>query len=321
MGAGRTKRAARRTGGEALHEMGSWEVCARLAGRRRGIVTRAELLGAGIHPDQIKRWRNRGLLHPLFHGVYAVGHTALVPLAREHAALLACGPKAILSHFTAAHLWGLRPSPPPTIDLTLVGGHCRPKRGVRIHLVSQLDRRDLRRREGLPLTSPARTIIELAAYVSFDELDRLVAEARANRLVRPGELQAALDRAKYRRGVARMRAFLADETEPDFTRSKGERRLLDLLRQSRLPQPRSNRRAAGYEVDFLWEAEKLVVEFDGYRFHGHRRAFEHDRRKDVDLASAGYQVLRFTWRQLTEEPLVVIAAIARALGRRGLVAA
>lgn len=263
----------------------------------------------------------RGLLHPLFHGVYAVGHMALAPLAREQAALLACGTRAILSHFSAAYLWGLRPSPPATIDLTLIGGHCRPKRGVRIHMVSDLDRRDLRRREGLPLTSPARTIIELASYVGFDELDRLVAEARANRLLRPGELEAALDRARYRRGVARMRAFLKSEGEPALTRSKGERLLRRRLQQAGLPPPRSNGRAAGYEVDFLWEAEKLVVEFDGYRFHGHRRAFEHDRRKDVDLANAGYQVLRFTWRRLREEPLAVIAAIARALGRRGLAAA
>jgi very-short-patch-repair endonuclease len=292
-----------------------------LATKQRGVVTCAQLLELGIDRHTIKRWCKAGLLHRMHHGVYAVGHPALTPLAKMQAAQLACGPQAVLSHAAAAFLWGLTQSPPSTLDVTLMSGRCRPKDGVRVHRSVDFDEHALRRRHSLLVTSPARTIIDQAADVTLDELDRLIAEARARRLLRPGELEAALDRAGHRRGAARMRAFLSAEEEPDFTRSKGERRLRGLLRQAGLPQPRTNRRAAGHEVDFLWEAERLVVEFDGYKYHGHRRAFEHDRRKDVELANADYQVLRFTWRQLDEEPLVVIAAIARALGRRGLAVA
>jgi very-short-patch-repair endonuclease len=208
-----------------------------------------------------------------------------------------------------------------SVDVTLVGRQCRPKDGIRLHRIDDIDSRDLRHRHGLPLTSPARTLIDLAATSTLGGLERLAAEARVNGLLRPGELEAALTRAGRRRGAARIRAFLAAEGEPAITRSEAERILRRLLRQARLAQPRTNAGVAGYEVDFLWEEEKLVVEFDGFRFHGHRRAFEHDRRKDVDLANAGYLVLRFTWRQLTEEPLVVIAAIARALGWRSGMAA
>jgi very-short-patch-repair endonuclease len=284
-------------------------------------VTAAQLLELGLDRHAINRWCQADLLHRIHHGVYAVGHSTLTPLARMQAACLACGPDAVLSHATAAFLWDLLRSPPFPLDVTLMSGRSRPKAGIRVHRCVEFDRRDLRWRHGLTVTSPAKTIIDLAAQVNLDEFDRLVAEARARGLLRPGELEAALERAFRRPGAARVRQFLAYEEEPDFTRSKGERKLRRFLRQARLSQPRSNRHVAGWEVDFLWEAEKLVVEFDGFRFHGHRRAFERDRRKDVELANAGYEVLRFTWRQLEQEPLVVIAAIARALGRRGVMAA
>jgi very-short-patch-repair endonuclease len=299
----------------------AWQVCARLALRQKGIVTRAQLIALGVPPDWIKRWCKRGALHRLYPGVYAVGHLALSPLARLQAALLACGPDAVLSHAAAAFLWGLSDHLPAMIDITVKHGQRRPKQGICLHHVSSLGEGDLRRREGLPLTSPARTIIDRAAYVTMDELERLVSEARARELLRPGELEAALGRAGRRHGVGRIRAFLDSEEEPDFTRSKGERRLRRLLRQARLSQPRANARIGRWPVDFLWPDEKLVVEFDGFRFHGHRRAFERDRRKDVELVNAGYQVLRFTWRQLKEEPLAVLAAIARALGRLSRTAA
>jgi very-short-patch-repair endonuclease len=205
------------------------------------------------------------------------------------------------------------------VDVTLVGRQCRAKKGARIHRAGKMDRRDLRHREGLPLTSLARTLIDVAAHVGLDELERLVSAAR-EKGIQLEELEAALERAGGRRGVSRMRAFLKTEDETGFSRSKGERLLRRLLREARLPQPRRNFQLGPWNVDFLWEREKLIVEFDSFRFHGDRRAFEKDRRKDVELANLGYEVLRFTWRQLRDEPLVVLAAIARALGRRGLAA-
>jgi very-short-patch-repair endonuclease len=242
------------------------------------------------------------------------------PRGRLRAALLAAGPGATLSHSTAAYLWGLLEGFPQSIDVTIVGRQPRSKPGLRVRR-GTLSPRDVRTRDGLPATSPARTIIDQAADVTLDELERLVAEARVKRLIRPGELEAALQRAGHRRGAGRVRDFLAAEGESGITRSKAERILRRLLRQGGLPEPRTNAQAVGYEVDFLWEEQKLVVEFDSWQFHGHRRAFEKDRRRDVALINAGYQVLRFTWRQLTEEPLVVIAAIAAALARGQHVAA
>jgi very-short-patch-repair endonuclease len=311
----------RRMADHELHKKGAWRCCIDLASRQDGMVARWQLLELGVSSDQIRRWLRAGMLHRRHYGVYVVGHTALSLVGRQRAALLACGTGAILSHAAAAHLWGLIDQAPKTLDVTVVGRNCRSREDLRLHQVREMDSRDIRRRNGLLITSPARTVVDQAADVPRDELDRLIAEARVKGLLRGGELEAVLARAGSRRGVANVRAFLASECEPDFTRSKGEHRLRGLLHQARLQQPRSNQRVAGYEVDFLWEAEKLVVEFDGFRFHGHRRAFEHDRRKDVDLANAGYLVLRFTWRQLNDEPLAVIAAIARALGRRSLAVA
>jgi very-short-patch-repair endonuclease len=287
-----------------------------LANGQDGLVDRSQLLERGVSLYTIRRWVRTGMLHPRYWGVYAVGHAALAPHGRQRAALLAAGEGAILSHATAAHLWGLRETPPATVDVCVVGRQPRSRPGLRVHRLSHLHPRDMRDRDGLPLTSPARTLIDLAHYVTPDELERLVSEARAQELVKVGELETALERAGHRRGVAKMRAFLDAESEPDFTRSKGERLLRRYLRRAHLSQPRANVRVGRWPVDFLWPEEKLVVEFDGYRFHGHRRPFERDRRKDVELVNAGYLVLRFTWRQLKEEPLVVIAAIAQALGRR-----
>jgi very-short-patch-repair endonuclease len=201
------------------------------------------------------------------------------------------------------------------VDVTVVGHRCRPKEGVRVHKLSGIDDKDVRRKSGLWLTAPARTLIDLAADTSLDELERLVSEARIKGLLPKGELERALERAGRRRGTARMRAYLSAEEDEEYTRSKGERRMRQLLRAARLPMPRVNTRAAGYEIDFLWEEERVIVEVDGFRFHGHRRAFERDRRKDMALTAAGYLVIRLTWNQLKNEPFTVIAHIARALDR------
>jgi len=244
-----------------------------------------------------------------------VGHLALAEHANEAAALLACGPGAVLSHRSAAHFWSLLDAPLDQVDVTLVGRRCRPKEGVRLRCVAAIDRRDVRRRDGLPVTSPARTLVDLAADASDDELERAVSEARAQRLLRTGELEQALGRARGRLGVKRMRAFLRREDEPGYTRSQAERRMRKLMRGAKLPVPVANARVAGYTADFLWREQRLIVEVDSYRYHGHRAAFERDRRKDVALAAAGYRVIRFTWWQLRDEPFAVVAHIARMLER------
>ena len=302
------RREAARTGAEAAERVES-----RLASRQEGSVKRFQLIAAGVSPHTIDRQVRAGALHREHRGVYIVGHMALAPMAREAAALLACGRDGVISHRSAAYLWGLLDAPPGEVHVTLVGRRCRPKRGVKIRTVACLT--DVRRKRGVCLTSPARTIVDLAADTDDHELERLIARAREKRLLREGELEAALARAGKRRGVARLRALLRTEAGQAMTRSEVERRCRRLLEAARLPQPKVNRRIAGYEVDFLWPEQRVILEVDTITFHGHRRAFEWDRHKTMALEDAGYHVIRVTRRQLAEDPYWVIAHIARALDR------
>jgi very-short-patch-repair endonuclease len=281
-------------------------------------VGRGELLGAGLTRHVVERRAKTGELHRLHRGVYLVGHRALAPRALESAALLACGARSLISGRSAAYLWSLIDAPPELIDVTLVGRRCRPKEGIRLHFAARMDLADVARLDKLPLTAPARSLIDLAADAEADELEAALSEARALRRTNDGDIAAALDRAGNRKGVARMRRLLSREGDHGYTSSKAERLMRRLMRDAALPQPLCNRRLHGYRVDFLWPDRRLVVEVDGYQFHGHRSAFERDRRKDQVLIAAGYRVVRVTWLQLHHEPLRVVAVVATALtaGRR-----
>jgi very-short-patch-repair endonuclease len=276
-----------------------------LASDQQGAVEHAQLRRVGVGPGVIKRLTRVGVLHRRHRGVYIVGHLALAPYANEAAALLACGDGAVISHWSAACLWGLTPNRPDDVHLTLV-----------IHRVKRLDDQERRRRHGLPTTSPARTLIDLAAVHATDnELARVIAEGRAQGLIREGELERALEEAGSRAGAGRLRALLRAEGDPGITRSEGERTLRRYLRAAGLAQAVTNRKIGRWEPDFLWREERVVVELDSWGFHRDRRAFERDRRKDIALRDAGYTVIRITGRQLKDEPLMVIAHIARALDR------
>jgi very-short-patch-repair endonuclease len=143
-------------------------------------------------------------------------------------------------------------------------------------------------------------------------MERAFAEAHAQRLVTPTEIEQLLERAGPRAGSSQLRALLSDNAS-GYTRSKAERVLRGLLRAANLRLPRFNARVEGYEVDAVWPEQRLVVEIDGYAYHGHRAQFERDRRRDLALVAAGYRVIRISWRQLTNEPFVVIAVISAAL--------
>jgi very-short-patch-repair endonuclease len=292
------------------------QVCSGLASDQKGVVSRGQLLSAAIPRGVVTRLIRASFLHPLHRRVYAVGHTALPTFGQEQAALLACGEGAVLSGRSALYLWGLLGTAPPEVEVTVPGHHCRKRRGIRLHLVDALPSKDVRTRHGLRVTFPARALIEYAAEASPDDLGDVVNDARWGELVREGELEAALERAGRRRGAPQMRAFLHDEGGPAITRSRAERRFRKLLQDAQLPQPKVNARVAGLTPDFLWEAERVVLEVDGYRFHGHRRAFENDRKRDRILSDAGYHVIRVTWRHFTKEALALIAHIARMLDRR-----
>jgi very-short-patch-repair endonuclease len=292
-----------------------------LAARQHGVVTRAQLRAAGVSADEIRHRMETGLLTALHRGVYRLGpiHTVLTgPMA----AALACGPAAAVSHHAAAALHGLRPVPPGPVDVTVTRGHARRRPGLRIHRSRTLDATQVR---GIPTTTVARTIRDLAAVLPARDLARLVEEAQVQRKLDRPSLARAVEQARGHRGAAALRAAAGDE--PRLTRSEGERRLLELVRAARLPEPETNVRVGGYEVDALWRAERLVVEVDGFAFHSTRAAFERDRRKTSVLQTEGFRVERLTWRRLEREREAVVATLAAALsaarasGRRPAAAA
>jgi very-short-patch-repair endonuclease len=286
---------------------------AQLASRQRGLVTRTQLRAIGLTRNAIDGRLRAGRLHPIYRGVYLVGHALPSPGARELGAVLACGPGTVVSHRTAASLWRLLSNAPDEPEVTVHGRDCRRADGIHAHRVDSLDRRDVRKLGGIPVTAPARTILDLAALVPARELERALAEAQARRLVRRDELVSLLARYPRRPGVAALRSLLDANPSPSLTRSEAEQRLLALVRAAELPAPETNVRVGRHEVDFLWREQALVVEVDGFRFHSSRIAFERDRLRDAELGARGFRVIRVTWRQLSDRPEALIARIAMAL--------
>lgn len=248
-------------------------------------------------------------------GIYAVGHTALSDDARELAAVLAYGPRAALSNRSAGYRWRMVERRPEHINVAVALRNARPRPGIRLHRTATLRRGDVRRLDGIPLTSPARTVLDLASELSSDELEGIVAASLRRGIVAKAQLRAQLARNPGRTGTPALRAVLDQAAGAAFTRSRAERRMLALVRSAGLPAPLVNARRHGYELDFLWPEQRLVVEVDGFAFHADRTAFDRDRRRDADLALHGYVVLRVTWRQLVGEPNLVVARIAAALAQ------
>jgi very-short-patch-repair endonuclease len=305
--------------GCGVRNAGADRVIAALAARQRGVVSREQLLAAGIDGGAIKR-RVRALrLHPMHRGVYLVGHSVGAHGAREMAAVLACGEGAIVSHRSAAHQWQLLPYPanPPPIDITLAGRDAGVRTGIRAHRVRTIDPCDIRTLDRIPITTPARTLLDLATVLRPYSLERAIAEAQVRRLVRKRDLLDQLERNPGRPGTRALRRLLDLDGGPAFTRSEAERRMLRLVRAAELPIPRVNSRLGRYEVDFLWHEQRLVVEVDSFRFHSPRARFERDRARDAALAAAGYTVIRVTWRQLVDATEAVAARVAAALAVRG----
>lgn len=291
-------------------------VVAWIASRQVGLITAAQLHRAGVGRGSIE-WRvANGLLHRVFRGVYLVGHTVPAPGALELAAVLACGADAFVSHCSAAALSRLTRTPAADVEVTVVGRDCRSRDGLRVHAAERLDAADRAHTSDIPVTSPARTLVDYAATANAAQLEWAIAEAFALKLVTEPEIVAAVERAPGRAGVAQVRAILGQSGGPKRTRSGGERAMLRLIRAARLPTPRTNYPVAGFTADFCWPDQRLIVEVDGYDFHSYRAAFERDHRRDIAHKDAGYEVLRFTGRELRDAPIYVAAVIARALDRR-----
>lgn len=283
---------------------------ARLAARQHAVVSAAQLRAEGLTRDAVRHRVRHGRLTPLHRGVYRVGPME-APLTRFMAAVLACGPGAVLSHRAAAFVHGFAPEPRDPVDVTVAAGQPRSRPGIRVHR-SQLTPNETDTASGIPATTPARTLSDLAATASPRELSRAVEEAQVQRRLDRRSLAEAVDHAAGRRGARALRAA-ANRSEPSLTRSEAERRAIELVERANLPRPQSNARIGRYEVDLLWPRQRLVAEIDGFAFHGSREAFERDRARDADLTARGYRVLRLTWRQLADEPEAVAARLAAAL--------
>jgi very-short-patch-repair endonuclease len=293
-----------------------WTI-ARLAARQHGVVSRGQLLAAGATAWAIE-WRiASGRLHGVHRGVYRVGHDAPSRWVREMAAVLACQPDAVVSHRAAARMWELPLDHEREAEVEVLVVRSRAPRlaGIVARRTSRLDAGDVTRLAGVPLTTPARTLLDLAAVESPAGLERALAQAQVRNLVDRRSLRGQLRRNPRRAGTRALREAL--EGGPAPTRSEAERSMLRLLRAAELPQPAVNVRVGRYEVDFLWRDQRVVLEVDGYAYHGNRRAFEKDRERDATLAAWGYVVLRVTWRQIVDAQHAVVARIAATLALAG----
>jgi very-short-patch-repair endonuclease len=293
---------------------------AELAAAQCGVVHRRQLHALGIGRGAIAHRLSSGALHPVVPSVFAVGHPGLSQRGMLVAALLYSGDDTVLSHDSAAWVWGLKPAPASWAEVTVIRRHVRSVPAVSVHWTGGLDRSDVRLRDGLPVTAPARTLIDRAGQIDDGSAAALLAQARAEKLVTDRDLGVALDLHPLRAGVARLRRVLASQAGPQLTRSEAERRLGALLATAQLPAPEVNAQLHGFEVDFLWREQRLVVEFDGRQFHARPSAFERDRRRDQVLLAAGYRVLRVTWRQLVDEPVALVVRIGQALSAGALAA-
>ncbi len=289
---------------------------AALAARQYGVVTRAQLRALGLSDSAISGRAATGRLHRVHRGVYAVGHPLLPARGAWMAAVLACGRGAVLSHASAGALWDLRQTASAAIDVTVHRSGRAARHRLRVHRPYALRGDEVTVRHGIPVTTAARTILDLAEVLRERPLERVLDQAEQQRLTDVRSLLALARTRPTHRGARRLLGALATHTPgTTITRSGLEERFLALCRAHAFPVPRVNHRVEGFEVDFLFAAERVVVETDSWRFHGDRESFESDRARDAILAGAGYRTLRFTDDQLTRGAPGVVRALQAVLAR------
>ena len=288
-----------------------------LARGQHGAVARRQLLVFDLSRDAIDNRVKSRRLTPVHRGVYRVGPFGGEWFA-ESAALLACGPGAALSHRSAAALDGAARRPERVVHLTLVARH--PEHAdIAVHRTGSLARSEVRVRQGLPTTTPLRTVLDLAAARDPD-LEPILAHYLHHHLITRPQIVAATTSRPTHRGAKGLNELIAATGGASFTRSEAERLLVALVRRAKLPAFETNVLVGGrtgprHEVDFLWRDHGLIVEVDGFAHHGHETRFHADRARDAELVALGYRVIRVTWRQLVDQPEVVIARLAAALAR------
>ena len=283
---------------------------ARIAGRQDNVIGRDQLLDTGLGRGAIAHRVMTGAWQRLHWNVYLVGPAPPTLMARARAAVLSCGAGAVVSHRSAAEMFRLLPESGGEVHVTMAGRHVAPREGVRVHRVAAFGPGEVTKMRGIPVTTVARTICDLAGTEEPRDVEHAYQEALYRQIVTDRALATLLKREPRRKGAPIIRELLRD---PRMTRSQKERALLKLLDQAQLPRPVTNVRLHDYLVDAYWPAERLVLEFDGWRAHGHRSAFEGNRKRDQVMLAQGLRVLRVTDRQLEGEPVAVAARIAMSL--------
>lgn len=279
---------------------------ARLAAGQKELVTRAALLADAVTAKAIRHRLETGRLRTVHPGVYTTAYAPLSFEQRALASVLACGAGTASSDGWAAALWLMLTEPAGPPEVRRQGEHRAGPAGVHLRRCAELE---VTVHRGVPVTTPARTLLDLAASGPIGRLEEALNEALVTKRVTRAQLERAA--ASGRRGGRAVRALLADA--PGYTRQGAERRLRSLILKAQFSRPQFNARVEGHDADVLSPQHRLVVEVDGYAAHRHRRAFEQDRRLDQQRTAAGYRTLRLTWHQLTHEPEAVIARIAGAL--------
>jgi len=289
-------------------------VIAALAARQWGVVGRGQLLDAGLSATVVRYRVRSGHLLRLHRGVYAVGHARLRREGHWLAAVLAVGPRAVLSHRDAAGLHDLRPANHAQVDVTTLQ-QPRAICGIAIHRTTVLDAQDVTTVHGIPVTTVARTLVDLAGIVPEDHLAKAIKEAERQRTFDLRQVKDAMARTRGRtgRGHRALRKAIAEHAALGLSATDSilEDAFLRLLRDARLPRPITNALLEGFRVDAVWRKHRIAVELDGWEHHHDRHAFERDRQRDAALTAAGWRVVRFTYRQVTARPDEVTQTLRR----------
>jgi very-short-patch-repair endonuclease len=279
------------------------------------VVSRAQLLELGFGPDAIKHRVAKGRLHPVRRGVYVVGRPQVTRYGRWMAAVLSCDPDAVLSHASAAALWGIRAERSSVIEVSVPASAAHRAKGILIHRRLVLATEELTRHHGIPVTGPALTLVDLASYLTRAELEAAVNEADTRDLTTPEALRESLHRFGGKHGAPVLRELL-DRRTFRLTDSELERLFVPLARKAGLGTPLTRHYVNGFRVDFYWPDLGLVVETDGLRYHRTPAQQARDRLRDQVHAAAGLTPLRFTHAQVKFEPdhvQATLSAVARRL--------
>jgi very-short-patch-repair endonuclease len=288
------------------------QVIAALARRTHGVVTRQELLGAGISTDEIQGRLDRGSLIAVYDGVYRVGHAAPSVEASFIAAVKACGEGSLLRKRAAAYLWRLIQRPPKEPEVLTTTE--RKVKGIKTQRArAGIHKRDRAKYRGIPVTSVARTIVDLAADAREAQLARIFHEAVVKHGTKPEHVEEVLKRRPSAKGAKKLRAAMYGDQA--LTLSNLEDAFNELLRAADLPLPKTNKRKGSHLIDCRWLEPPVTVELDSYTYHSTRHAWEQDRRRDREAHDRGDRVRRFTRREVLEEPDYVVDAVGLLLGR------